>query len=78
MGLFIAIEVDSKNIPPLTAKAMIPICPVDIYALENKQIIVRPEMEDECTLCELCLEIAPMGMVHIRKIYKGEVLVSRG
>lgn len=28
-----------------------------------------PEREDECTLCELCLELVPPSAIRIHKLY---------
>ena len=38
----------------------------------------KPDREDECTLCKLCLDAAPAGAVVIRKMYRDEQLISRG
>jgi NAD-dependent dihydropyrimidine dehydrogenase PreA subunit len=77
VGTFIQIEIDARKIDPATAQALPPLCPVDIYVVTEGRLIARPEQEDECTLCELCLAAAPAGAVRIRKTYKDEVLVSR-
>jgi len=78
MGLFIQIEFDALQIGPETARQLISLCPVDIFALTGKRLTVRPEQEDECTLCELCLAAAPAGSLVIRKSYKDDALVSHG
>jgi NAD-dependent dihydropyrimidine dehydrogenase PreA subunit len=39
---------------------------------------VVSEEEDECTLCELCLDVAPAGAITIHKLYSETQLVSRG
>jgi NAD-dependent dihydropyrimidine dehydrogenase PreA subunit len=51
---------------------------VDIFKIEGEEVVVRPEQEDECTLCELCLDAAPRGALTIRKLYSDGCLVSRG
>ena len=78
MGVFIQIDIDKSKVTPEIDQALVSVCPVDIFDLEHDQLVVRPEQEDECTLCELCLAIAPMGALTIRKTYKDEQLVSRG
>jgi NAD-dependent dihydropyrimidine dehydrogenase PreA subunit len=75
MGIFIEISVDSDALDAATSKAVVSVCPVDIFALDGDKVIVRPDQEDECTLCRLCLERAPAGTIRIRKTYKDEVLV---
>ena len=78
MGIFIEITVDSNRLDSATAKAIVGVCPVDIFALDGERLIVLPEQEDECTLCRLCLEAAPAGAVRILKTYTGDVLVRAG
>lgn len=78
MGVFIEITVDETRIGSEVAPALVQRCPVDIFALDRKRLIVRGDQEDECTLCELCLSVAPAGALTIRKTYKDEQLVSRG
>ena len=51
---------------------------MDIFQLAGEKLTVQAEQEDECTLCELCLDAAPAGAVTIRKTYKDETLASRG
>jgi NAD-dependent dihydropyrimidine dehydrogenase PreA subunit len=77
MGIFIQIEVDSSRLPPDIAGRLVSLCPVDIFILEGEQVRVRPEQEDECILCERCLDAAPVGVLAIRKMYKPEILRSR-
>jgi NAD-dependent dihydropyrimidine dehydrogenase PreA subunit len=78
MGIFIRISINADRVSPGLARRLVAICPVDIFALEADRLQVRPTEEDECTLCELCLNAAPPGAVVIHKLYKRESLVSRG
>ena len=78
MGVFINIALDDAKLSPELARNLVPLCPVEIFALDGHRLIVRPDQEDECTLCELCLNAAPPGAITIAKSYKDEVLVSRG
>jgi NAD-dependent dihydropyrimidine dehydrogenase PreA subunit len=78
MGVFIQITLTARGFNANSATALADICPVDIFALTDGQLTVRPDQEDECTLCELCLQAAPSGAVTIRKLYKDEVLRSHG
>jgi ferredoxin-like protein FixX len=77
LGTFIEISVNDRDYAPELRNKLAAVCPVDIYAVENGRIAVRPEQEDECTLCELCLDVAPAGTLIIRKTYKTDRLVSR-
>ena len=78
MGVFITLEVDPDQITSETAKQIVALCPVDIFVLERGRLAIQPEQEDECTLCELCLDVAPEGALTINKSYKNETLISRG
>ncbi len=75
MGIFIEISVDSDALDAATSKAIVAVCPVDIFALDGDKVTIRADQEDECTLCRLCLERAPAGTIRIRKTYTGDVLV---
>jgi NAD-dependent dihydropyrimidine dehydrogenase PreA subunit len=78
MGLFIEITVKDDQLSPDMARSLVQLCPVEIFTLEGDRLVVRPDQVDECTLCELCLNAAPVGTITIRKTYKDETLVSRG
>ena len=78
MGIFIQIGLNESQITPELGQALVSLCPVDIFDLAHERLIVRPDQEDECTLCELCLAAAPAGAITIHKTYKNEPLVSRG
>ncbi|MFQ5513555.1 MAG: hypothetical protein ACE5FG_03895 [Myxococcota bacterium] len=77
MGLFVDIEVstalkqDRDSVQKLSE-----VCPVGIFAPRpdgTLEIVARNV--DECTLCELCLEVGPPGAVRVVKIYdEGRVL----
>ena len=80
MGVFIEISIDQHLITPEMARNLVSLCPVDIFAYgpDGEQLLIRPDQEDECTLCKLCLAAAPVGALAIRKTYSGEVLASGG
>jgi NAD-dependent dihydropyrimidine dehydrogenase PreA subunit len=71
-NLFIRIEVDKRATSVLSLAGT---CPVNIFAVENGQVVVQVERQDECTLCELCLKAAPPGSIRIHKLYSSETLV---
>jgi NAD-dependent dihydropyrimidine dehydrogenase PreA subunit len=77
MGVFIQIDVHQADIPLQTAKQLVSLCPVEIFTISDQHLVVQPDQEDECTLCELCLNAAPAGALIIRKIYNEEELISR-
>lgn len=74
MGLFITVECDPAQLSAAQRQQLVQLCPVEIFALADDQIVVRPEQEDECTLCRLCLDAMPPGALRIRKHYNGETL----
>jgi NAD-dependent dihydropyrimidine dehydrogenase PreA subunit len=50
------------------------VCPVDIFKGDNGQVEIVEENLDECVLCKLCIEAAPPGTVHVKKLYDGTEL----
>jgi NAD-dependent dihydropyrimidine dehydrogenase PreA subunit len=78
MGIFIRISFEADGFDPALSRSIVTACPVDIFELQNGHLVARPDVEDECTLCELCLNLAPAGALTIHKLYKEEKLVSRG
>jgi NAD-dependent dihydropyrimidine dehydrogenase PreA subunit len=73
--VFIDIEVDDsiRNDAALAAK-LEEVCPVDIFKNSGGQVEVVDENVDECVLCRLCIEAAPAGTVHVKKLYDGTEL----
>ena len=75
-GVFIDLEVDDAvaRDPEIAAK-LEEVCPVDIFATEDDGALrIVGENLDECVLCELCIEAAPEGSVHVVKLYDGTKL----
>jgi NAD-dependent dihydropyrimidine dehydrogenase PreA subunit len=73
--VFIDVEVDDSvaNDAALAAK-LEEVCPVDIYEDADGRVGVVEENLDECVLCKLCIEAAPAGTVHVKKLYDGSEL----
>lgn len=72
MPMFIRVDVDpevAKN--GELVKKLVEICPVDIFAAgpDGSLAIVEDNL-DECTLCDLCVQAAPAGTVHVVKLYE--------
>jgi NAD-dependent dihydropyrimidine dehydrogenase PreA subunit len=74
-GIFIEVEIDDSVAADAELAAKLEeVCPVDIYRdAEGRAEIVEQNL-DECVLCRLCLEAAPAGTVHVRKLYDGTEL----
>jgi NAD-dependent dihydropyrimidine dehydrogenase PreA subunit len=73
--VFIDVEVDEsiRNDAAIAAK-LEEVCPVDIYKNAGGQVEVVEKNLDECVLCKLCIEAAPAGTVHVKKLYDGTEL----
>jgi NAD-dependent dihydropyrimidine dehydrogenase PreA subunit len=73
--VFIDVEVDAsvRGDAALAAK-LEEVCPVDIYANDGGTVAIVEKNLDECVLCRLCIEAAPAGTVHVRKLYDGTEL----
>jgi NAD-dependent dihydropyrimidine dehydrogenase PreA subunit len=73
--VFIDVEVDeSVSGDAALAAKLEEVCPVDIYKNAGGHVEIVDENVDECVLCKLCLEAAPAGTVHVKKLYDGTEL----
>jgi NAD-dependent dihydropyrimidine dehydrogenase PreA subunit len=73
--VFIDVEVDAAVAGDAALAAKLEeVCPVDIFKNADGQVEVVDENVDECVLCRLCLEAAPAGTVHVKKLYDGTEL----
>jgi ferredoxin-like protein FixX len=69
-GMFIDIKISNKvKKDGELSKQVIESCPVDIFAIENEEIEVNMEYVDECTLCNLCINVTNKEDIQIIKIY---------
>jgi NAD-dependent dihydropyrimidine dehydrogenase PreA subunit len=73
--VFIDVEIDASvaGDPALAAK-LEEVCPVNIFKGTGSGVEIVEENLDECVLCKLCLEAAPAGTVHVKKLYDGTEL----
>ncbi|MFN8163956.1 MAG: hypothetical protein U0R26_09050 [Solirubrobacterales bacterium] len=73
--VFIDVEVDASVAADAALAAKLEeVCPVDIYKQAGGRVEVVDRNLDECVLCRLCIEAAPAGTVHVRKLYDGTEL----
>ena len=73
--VFIDVEVDASIASDAAVAAKLEeVCPVDIFKNADGRVEVVDENVDECVLCRLCLEAAPAGTVHVKKLYDGTEL----
>ena len=72
MPMFVHVEVDAEAAADtdLAAK-LVEVCPVNIFEQDGDgKCVVVEENEDECVLCDLCIEAAPEGRVRVIKLYE--------
>ena len=71
-SMFIRLEVDPEAAADAElAKKLVEVCPVNIFDLDaDGKAVVVSENEDECVLCDLCVQAAPPGRVRIVKLYE--------
>ncbi len=67
MGRFIRITIDDSACIA-ECRICVETCPVEIFTEKDKPV-VRESEEDECTLCELCLQRCPADAIRIEKLY---------
>jgi NAD-dependent dihydropyrimidine dehydrogenase PreA subunit len=73
--VFIEVEVDASVAADAALAAKLEeVCPVDIYRDAGGRVALVEENLDECVLCRLCIEAAPAGTVHVKKLYDGTEL----
>jgi len=74
MSMFIRVEVDPKVAADIgLARKLVEVCPVNIFEqAPDGSARVVPENEDECVLCDLCVQAAPPGGIRIVKLYEEE------
>lgn len=73
--VFIEVDVDaSVSGDAELAKKLEEVCPVDIFAATASGVEIVEKNLDECVLCRLCIEAAPAGTVHVKKLYDGTEL----
>jgi NAD-dependent dihydropyrimidine dehydrogenase PreA subunit len=71
MALFIEIELrGSAATSPEIGRKLAEVCPVGIFeAKDGAPARIVERQLDECTLCELCLAVAPPGELRVLKLY---------
>jgi NAD-dependent dihydropyrimidine dehydrogenase PreA subunit len=72
-GLFIDVQLaDDAAKDAALAKKLEEVCPVGIFEATDSGVRIVEANLDECTLCDLCLEAAPKGVVVVKKLYEQE------
>lgn len=71
-GLFIQVEVDDKCTHSNGCRVCVDACPVDIFSpnVSGAAVGVTGAAEDECILCNLCVDQCPQRSIQIIKLYE--------
>ncbi len=73
--VFVDVEVDDSIASDAAIAAKLEeVCPVDIFKDAGGSVEIVDANVDECVLCRLCIEAAPAGTVHVKKLYDGTEL----
>ena len=77
--MFIRVEIEPEAAAARElAKKLVEVCPVNIFDLDaDGKAVVVAENEDECVLCDLCVQAAPPGRVRIVKLYDPDSVLQR-
>ena len=70
MGIFIQVEIHEALCAPDSGAGLVEVCPVNVFTLVSDRIVIDPESEDECTLCDLCIRVCKKNAITIRKRYE--------
>ena len=72
MPMFVHVEVDQAAAADKEIAAkLVEVCPVNIFEQDDSGTCVVVEAnEDECVLCDLCVQAAPDGQVRVIKLYE--------
>ncbi len=71
MALFIDVQVapEASGVPAIVKK-LAEVCPVNIFGEgDGGRLEIIEKNVDECTLCELCLDVADPGTIKVIKLY---------
>jgi NAD-dependent dihydropyrimidine dehydrogenase PreA subunit len=70
MSIFIKANIDEelcrKGQP---CAACVSVCPVSVFGAQAQHVAVLSENEDECILCDLCLDRCPTQAITINRLY---------
>jgi len=71
MGEFIRAKIDfDKCMGIKECGKCVRVCPVNVFREESDSPVVVEENEDECTLCNLCIEACTPEALTILKVYE--------
>jgi ferredoxin-like protein FixX len=69
MGIFLKVVIDDEACRKTVGhEALVDLCPVNIFKVDDGAVVVDDDRVDECTLCGLCWEKFPR-VVRVEKLY---------
>ena len=70
MSLFINVEIDVERCLGISrCGKCLKVCPVQIFGNGEAYPVSIAENEDECTLCDLCLDVCEPDAIKVCKLY---------
>ena len=71
MGIFVNLKIDLKRCLGISrCGECLKVCPVKIFDNGDEHPVSIAENEDECTLCDLCLDVCEPDAIRICKLYQ--------
>jgi NAD-dependent dihydropyrimidine dehydrogenase PreA subunit len=71
MGIFINLEIDLERCVGISrCGKCLKICPVRIFGAGDGYPVSLTENEDECTLCNLCLDVCEPNAIKVCRLYE--------
>ena len=71
MGLFITVSIEESDCLGInTCGSCLDKCPVNIFTKGKVMPVVDVDNEDECTLCNLCLDVCKPKCIVIKREYE--------
>ncbi|RMF92154.1 MAG: 4Fe-4S dicluster domain-containing protein [Candidatus Schekmanbacteria bacterium] len=68
-SIFINVKIKEGCLGVEKCGECVKICPVNIFEAKDGKVSIVEKNEDECTLCDLCLQKCPVNVVSIEKLY---------
>lgn len=77
MSEFIIVEINSSSCEGIEECGQcLKVCPVNIFREGENGPSVIKENQDECTLCDLCIEACAPDAIKIRKLYEEQIVAE--
>jgi NAD-dependent dihydropyrimidine dehydrogenase PreA subunit len=71
MSQFISVKIDlGKCVGISQCGQCVAVCPVSIFDRQKNNPVIVEKEQDECTLCELCLDACEPHAILIQKLYE--------